>query len=74
VDEHELILERKLATYFHFIESGQLLEAKPECKGLPVIIHVRAKYPLSEDREEFYELAKENAAELGATLEFDYAP
>jgi hypothetical protein len=74
VEEHEIILERKLETYFHFIESGQLLKAKPEYEGLPIVIQVKGMYPLNREAEEFYELARENAAEIGATLEFDYHP
>jgi hypothetical protein len=74
VDEHASILDRKLETYFHFIESGQLLKAKPEYEGLPVVIQVRGMHALSGDGEAFYKLAKKDAADLGATLEFEYFP
>lgn len=69
--EHLLLLQDKLNHYLEFIESGQLLEAKPEFKGLPVLIHVAAKHPLSEQAGRFYEMAKERAEELGYSLEFD---
>lgn len=72
--EHLLLLQEKLNTYFYFIESGQLLETKPEYKGLPIVIHVRAKYKLSKEAEKFYRLAKKSAAEIGVAIEFDHAP
>jgi hypothetical protein len=73
-ESHFLLLQDKLNTYFYFIKSGQLLKAKPEYKGFPVGIHVRAKYQLSEEAAKFYRLAAESAAKVGVTLEFDYAP
>jgi hypothetical protein len=73
-DEHLLLLQDKLNTYLYFIESGQLWEAKPEYKGLPVVIHVRAKYRLSNEAEKFYKEVGEGIAEAGASLEFDHSP
>lgn len=69
--EHLLLLQDKLNHYLEFIESGQLIEAKPEFKGLPVLIHVAAQYPLSGQAAKFYERAKERAADFGCSLEFD---
>ena len=69
--EHLLLLQDKLNHYLEFIESGQLVEAKPEFKGLPVLIHVAAQYPLSEHAARFYEMVKERVAELGFLLDFD---
>jgi hypothetical protein len=72
--EHLLKLQQKLNTYMHFIESGQLLKTKPAYKRLPIVIHVRAKYQLSDQAKKFYRLAKKSAADVGASLEFDFAP
>jgi hypothetical protein len=72
--EHLLLLQEKLNTYLYFIESGQLSKAKPAYKGLPVVIHVRAKYKLSREAAKFYKLAEKSAADVGASLEFDHAP
>ncbi len=69
--EHLLLLQDKLNHYLEFVESGQLMKSKPEFKGLPVLIHVAAKHPLSEQAGRFYEMAKKRAAELGFSLEFD---
>lgn len=69
--EHLLLLQDKLNHYLEFIESGQLVEAEPELKGLPILIHVAAQHPLSEEAARFYEMAKERVAEFGFSLEFD---
>ena len=69
--EHLLLLQDKLNHYLEFIESGQLVEAKPEFKGLPVLIHVAAQYPLSDQATKFYEMVKERISQMGFSLEFD---
>ena len=69
--EHLLLLQDKLNHYLEFIEGGQLLEAKPEFKGLPVLIHVAAKHPLSDQAAKFYEMVNERVGELGFSLVFD---
>jgi len=69
--EHLLLLQDKLNHYLEFIESGQLVEAKPEFKGLPVLIHVAAQHPLSEQAGKFYAMVKERVGEMGLALEFD---
>ena len=69
--EHLLLLQDKLNHYLEFIQSGQLAEAKPDFKGLPVLIHVAAQHPLSEHAGRFYEMVKERVAQLGVSFEFD---
>jgi hypothetical protein len=69
--EHLLLLQDKLNHYLEFVESGQLVEAEPGFKGLPVLIHVAAQYPLSAQAAKFYEMANERAADFGCSLEFD---
>jgi hypothetical protein len=69
--EHLLLLQDKLNHYLEFIQSGQLAEAKPEFKGLPVLIHVAAQYPLSEQAAKFYEMANGFVSGMGFMLEFD---
>ena len=73
-DEHLSLLQDKLNTYLYFIESGQLWKDKPGYKGLPVVIHVRAKYRLSKEAAKFYKAAGKGVSEAGASLEFDHAP
>ena len=69
--EHLLMLQDKLNHYLEFIEGGQLVEAKPQFKGLPVLIHVAAKHPLSAQAARFYEMVKERIGQFGCSLEFD---
>jgi hypothetical protein len=69
--EHLLLLQEKLNHYLEFIESGQLMEAKPEFRGLPVLLHVAAQYPLSEQAARFYDMVKERVAAMGCSLMFD---
>ena len=72
--DHLSLLQEKINTYLHFIESGQVWKAKPEYKGLPVVIHVRAKYRPSKEAAKFYKLAEKGVAAAGASLVFDHAP
>ena len=64
--EHLSLLQEKINTYLHFIESGQVWKAKPEYKGLPVIIHVRAKYRPSKEAAKFYKRPEKGVAAVGA--------
>jgi hypothetical protein len=68
---HLLLLQDKLNHYLEFIESGQLIVVKPEFRSLPVLIHVAAQYPLSEQAAKFYDMVKERVAELGFSMMFD---
>lgn len=68
---HLELLQDKINAYLRFIESGQLIEAEPEANGLPIVIRVEAKYPLSREAEKFYRLAGPVVAEAGAALEFN---
>ena len=74
-EEHHLLsLQEKINHYLHFAESGQLAKYRPEFEGLPVTIHVRAKYPLRGEGVKFYEAAHKIVADTGLTLEFEHAP
>jgi hypothetical protein len=68
--EHVLLLQEKLNTYLHFIESGKMVETFPWTKGLPVTINVAAKYPMSAEATRFFNLAKGAIENAGFTLEF----
>ena len=68
--QHLLLLQEKLNAYLAFIESGQILREKPTVKGLPVVIQILAKYPLSQRAIGFYRLAETEIANTGVTLDF----
>jgi hypothetical protein len=68
--EHLLLLQEKLNTYLHFIESGKLVEAFPWASGLPIAIGIAGKFPLSAEATKFFGLAKEKLATLDVSLEF----
>lgn len=68
--EHFLMLQEKLNTYLEFIEGGELVQNMPHAAGLPVIISILGKYPLSTEAEKFFNLAKGIVAGAGFSLEF----
>jgi hypothetical protein len=67
--EHLLLLQDKINSYLHFIESGQLTQERPDLAGLPVLIRVSGKYLPSEEATKFYRLAGRIVAEAGSALE-----
>lgn len=71
---HLYCLHEKIRRYLHFIESGQLEEHDPSLKGLPVTIHVRAKYPVEGQGHEFYKRARKVVEDAGYTLELEVPP
>jgi hypothetical protein len=68
--EHLLLLQEKLNAYLYFIESNKLLEVYPKADGLPVVIRISGKFPLSAEAAKFFGLAKDKLATLGVSLEF----
>jgi hypothetical protein len=66
--DHLVLLQEKINTYLEFVASGQLAEARPDWKNLPVIIQVDAKYGASKKALEFYRAAGKVIAEAGASL------
>ena len=72
--EHLFLLQSKLNAYLDYIESGQLFATYLWAKGVPIIISVDGKYPLSAEAEKFYTTAKKIVADLGFSLEFTHSP
>ena len=66
---HLELLQDKINAYLHFVEGGQLVQTRPDLKGVPVVIRVDAKYPPSKEASKFYRLAGPIVAEAGASLE-----
>ena len=48
------MLQEKLNTYLYFIESGKLVETYFWAKGLPVVIQISGKYPMSSEAQRFF--------------------
>ena len=69
-EKHHLeLLQDKINAYLYFVESGQLVETRPDLTGLPVTIRVDAKYPPSKEAEKFYRAAGPAVTDAGASLE-----
>jgi len=70
-DNERALLGRRLKinAYLHFVESGELVEMRPDLKGLPVIIQVDAKYRPGRKAVEFYRIAGPIVAEAGVSLQ-----
>jgi len=73
VDEgaHLLLLQDKIYAYLDIVESGELVEKRPDLKGVPVIIRVDSKYPLSMEARKFYGTVAPVVAEAGVGLELE---
>ena len=68
--EHLSLLQKKINTYFAYIEGGQLYREYPNAEGKGIIIHVMSKYKIPEIGIEFFEKVKKVANEAG--YEFIY--
>lgn len=70
--EHLLLLQEKLNSYLQFVEDGELYQHYPQAKGRDVVISLAAKFALSKQANDFFELAGRAIAELGFRLQLDY--
>jgi hypothetical protein len=68
--EHLLMLQEKLNAYDEFIASGALIRKMPKARGLPAIIRIYGKFPLSRQAEKFLESARSIFANDGIAVEF----
>jgi len=74
-DEHLRLLQEKINTYLRFIESGEMLEARPDTRGRDVVIGIVGQYPLSEEAQGFFNAAQDVVKKAGLGLEFElYRP
>ena len=74
-DEHLQLLQQKINTYLRFIESGEMLETRPDTRGRDVVIAIVGKHPLSEEAQEFFDAAQGVVKKAGFDLEFElYRP
>lgn len=68
---HLELLQNKLNRYLDFVESGELIQTRPDLQACPVIIQVAAKFPPNEEAAKFYRLAAPAVAEAGISLELE---
>lgn len=73
-EDHFLLLERKLQTYVHFIESGGLAIKYPASAGKNVIISIYCKYRPEGLAVRVLEAARTAALERGVGLEYKPIP
>ena len=66
--DHLELLQEKINNYLTFVDSGQLSQARPEWKGLPVVIQVDAMHQPSKKGLEFYRAAGKVVAQAGVSL------
>ncbi len=69
-DEHLKKLERKIATYVHFVKSGQLLENRPDAEGRTVQIRIVHKFELTDHARVVLKAAQEDIQKSGLVLSF----
>ena len=69
--EHLLMLQDKLNAYHELIASGALTRKMPKARGLPAIIRIYGKFPLSRQATEFLETARTIFEKDGIAIEFE---
>lgn len=52
---HLFTLQEKINTYLHFIESGELYQAMPDCKGFDIAIELILKHMPSDEAITFFD-------------------
>jgi hypothetical protein len=67
-DDHLVLLQAKINTYLTFVETGQLLKARPDWKGLPIVVQVDAMCEPNKKALIFYRSAGKTVAEAGVSL------
>lgn len=65
VDEHLLLLQKKINSYLQFIESEQIINKYPTAKGKQIEIEVKAKYQPDEQGLRFLNLCKKKLESAG---------
>lgn len=73
-DEHLEALERKLAAYVRFIESGQLITVQPDARGKEVAIQIVYKHEPTAGALEYLVEAREALRDRGVRLLFGPLP
>lgn len=70
--EHLKLLEKKLATYLRFIESGDMHKAYPKAQGRTVRIEIRGRCRPSDDGQRFLDVKAQQIRSKGIEIEAFY--
>jgi hypothetical protein len=68
---HLGVLQKKLNSYLHFIESGEVFRKVPEARGRNIVINLVGKFPLSQQADFFLRKASDEIESAGFRLKFD---
>jgi len=71
---HLQALKEKLKTYLGFIESGEILDVRPEAAAKGIVIEIVGKYRQTDSAKRFVKEVSAIAAEVKATIRFKYFP
>jgi hypothetical protein len=69
IKSHLFTLQEKLNAYLRFIESGEMIEKRPELAGRAILISVVLKFPIPNEADWFF--AKTSAAIEAAGFRFE---
>ena len=69
-NDHFSVLEKKIGRYLDFVNSGQLLEKRPDAEGKAVEISVVFKHELTEEALRILNAAQEDIQKLGMILSY----
>ena len=69
IKSHLFTLQEKLNTYLRFIESGEMIDKRPDLAGRAILISVALKFPIPNEADWFF--AKTSAAIEAAGFSFE---
>jgi hypothetical protein len=69
IESHLFTLQEKLNAYLRFIESGEMIEKRPDLAGHAILISVVLKFPIPREADWFF--AKTSAAVEAAGFSFE---
>ena len=72
IDYHITILEKKIGSYINFVQSGQMLDALPNAKGLPIRIMLVHQFDPTSSALKILVSVREQLEEIG--IKFSYEP
>jgi hypothetical protein len=73
-ENHLLLIEKKIGSYLHFVESGQLVEQLPQAAGRMVEIDLRCLFEPKGAAIRFLEAAKRQLSEAHIGLSYGSLP
>jgi hypothetical protein len=71
---HIQALKEKLKAYLGFIESGEILDIRPEAAAKELVIEIVGRFQLTDTAKRFLESVSPIAAEVETTIRFKHFP